>query len=353
MEIFNESQSRLPFVVADAETGSSYVLSKLLGKGSFAKCYLSEEVETGRLFAVKVISSLISRNKNYISKEIAIYSLLYHKNIVNFKTSFTDNTNFYIVLELCSNGSLSQLMKRRNQLTLVEARYMLNQILSGVQYLHSKYIVHGDLKLENIVLNSRLIPKIGDFGVSTLMSHRENLVTEFCGTMEYMAPEIIFKEGHSFAVDIWAVGCISYKLISGKLPFEAGNGDIGRNILSCNFNHYQPGLRKQFSKFILKILQKHPGERPAAKELLKDKFLSNCFIPSRLPVRCLWEAPTYQELLPCGMNQRVKRKSRIGRSYNLRRNRSWSMTGGIKKKTTSKFGQSLHQMIAQSMISSR
>ncbi|RZF45395.1 hypothetical protein LSTR_LSTR002838 [Laodelphax striatellus] len=348
MEVSNELHPRQPVVVSDKETGTSYILSELLGKGAFAKCYLSKEIGTERLFAVKVVSSSILSDKQhgcFIREEIAIHSLLHHKNIVNFKKAFTENLSLYIVLELCSNGSLKQLMKQRNQLSLVETKYMLKHILTGVKYLHDKDIVHGDLKLENIFLSSRMIPKIGDFGLSTLISYEEDLLTDYCGTMNYMAPEIISHGGHSFAVDIWAVGCILYKMISGKLPFETHSQNVKEKILSCDFDPHHPGLRKKISNFIMKILNKHPRKRPSAEDLLQDEFLSNSFIPSLLPVSCLWEAPMHRDLFSRthGSNSKCRK---LKRNPITRKGRSIVKKIG-KNKKLSKLGRNLHKRIVK------
>lgn len=115
---------------------------------------------------------------------------------------------------------MMELHRRRKTLTEPEARYYMRQILSGVNYLHQNRIIHRDLKLGNLFLNDELHVKIGDFGLATKIEFDGERKKTICGTPNYIAPEILMKQGHSYEVDIWSIGCIMYTLLIGRPPFE-------------------------------------------------------------------------------------------------------------------------------------
>lgn len=156
---------------------------------------------------------------NFVLDEICIHRELNHENIVKFTSFFQDDSNIYIVLELCPHQTLKELLQERESLSEHECRYFITQIMQGVRYLHQQMILHRDLKLANIFLGKNLVPKIGDFGLSTLM-HLNGKRFEVCGTVNYFAPEILYKCGYSFPADVWAVGVIMYMLLVGRPPFS-------------------------------------------------------------------------------------------------------------------------------------
>ena len=117
---------------------------------------------------------------------------------------------------------MSELMKRRKKLVEPEVRYYLRQLLEGLHYLHGKGVIHRDLKLGNLFLDSEMRVKIGDFGLATRVTYANEKKRTVCGTPNYIAPEILEgKEGHSFPVDLWSTGVIMYTLLIGKPPFES------------------------------------------------------------------------------------------------------------------------------------
>jgi serine/threonine protein kinase len=117
---------------------------------------------------------------------------------------------------------MSELIKRRKKLSEPEARYYLAQIVESLQYLHRHLVIHRDLKLGNLFIDSNMCIKVGDFGLATALSHPDERRKTICGTPNYIAPEILEgKTGHSFEVDIWSTGVILYTLLVGKPPFES------------------------------------------------------------------------------------------------------------------------------------
>ena len=149
--------------------------------------------------------------------EIKIHKALRHPNIVRFEHVFEDENNVYILLEICRNESLNELIKRRKKVTEFESRVYLVQILRAVKYLHQNKIIHRDLKLGNLFLSESMEVKLGDFGLAAKLSDDSEKRNTVCGTPNYIAPEVLTQnKGHSRPADLWSLGVIIYTLLFGK-----------------------------------------------------------------------------------------------------------------------------------------
>nr|XP_056722131.1 serine/threonine-protein kinase PLK1-like [Euleptes europaea] len=228
-----------------------------------------------------------------MATEVGIHRSLQHRHVVAFHGFFEDARFVFVLLELCRRRSLLELHKRRKALTEPEARYYLQQIIMGCQYLHSNQIIHRDLKLGNLFLNDDMEVKIGDFGLATKVEYEGERKKTLCGTPNYIAPEVLGKKGHSFEVDVWSIGCIMYTLLVGKPPFETSSlKETYKRIMS---NEYTiPSIVNPVAaNLIRKMLRLDPATRPTTKELLGDDFFSAGYIPSRLPPSCLTVPPRF------------------------------------------------------------
>lgn len=127
-----------------------------------------------------------------------------------------------MLLELCPNSTLMELVKKRRRLTAAEVRFFFLQILQACLYMHSNLVIHRDLKLGNIFLGEGMTVKIGDFGLAAMLEEDGERKKTICGTPNYIAPEILFGKdaGHSFEVDAWSMGVILYTMLVGKPPFQ-------------------------------------------------------------------------------------------------------------------------------------
>lgn len=136
-----------------------------------------------------------------------------HPNVVRFIECFEDPANIYMILELCPNKTLMEMLRKRKRFTEPEVRFYIVQLLGALKYMHGKRVIHRDLKLGNIFLDEDMNIKIGDFGLAALLVDDNERKKTICGTPNYIAPEVLFNsgkegEGHSFEVDLWAVGVI-------------------------------------------------------------------------------------------------------------------------------------------------
>lgn len=170
--------------------------------------------------------------------EIRIHRSMHHQNIVGFEHFFEDAENVYILLEICQNQTLNDMVKRRKRLTELEAQCYAVQIISALKYLHSHRVIHRDLKLGNLFLTDKMQIKIGDFGLACKLEFEGEKKRTICGTPNYIAPEILEggKNGHSYEVDIWSFGVILYTLVVGKPPFETQ--DVKTTYRRIRMNSY-------------------------------------------------------------------------------------------------------------------
>ncbi|CCU76300.1 serine/threonine protein kinase [Blumeria hordei DH14] len=217
----------------DGKDGIIYKTGQMLGRGGFAICYEGQNLNTQQIYALKIVKSHMpqKRMEQKFQTELQIHSKMKHPNIVEFHRAFSYFKCTYIVLELCPNGSLMDMVKRRKYITEPEARYWTVQIAGAVKYMHGKGIIHRDLKMGNIFLDKNMDVKIGDFGLAALIMSGKDLQacrrTTLCGTPNYIAPEILSKEkgGHDHAVDIWSLGIIIFAMLTGKPPFQSETAD--------------------------------------------------------------------------------------------------------------------------------
>ena len=200
-----------------------YSKGRFLGKGGFARCYEFCSTETRKLTASKIVpkaSLTKSRAKQKLMTEIKIHRSLHHPNIVGFEHFFEDSENVYILLELCTNQTMNELLRRRKRLTELEVQCYLQQVISALVYLHAHKVIHRDLKLGNFFMSDKMEIKIGDFGLATKLEFEGEKKRTICGTPNYIAPEVLDgKMGHSYEVDVWSTGVIMYLMLIGKAPF--------------------------------------------------------------------------------------------------------------------------------------
>ena len=192
---------------------------------------------------------------------------------------------------------MSEMMKRRKKLTEPESRYYLGQLINALQYLHVNLVIHRDLKLGNLFLDSDMRIKVGDFGLATRLTTADEKRRTICGTPNYIAPEILEgKEGHSFEVDIWSAGVILFTLLTGKPPFEAKDvKSTYKRILANQYAFPDHTIVSEHAKSLIRhMLQPRPDRRPSLDYVLDHSFFtsSSAIVPTSLPESALREAPT-------------------------------------------------------------
>ncbi|MEN2498152.1 MAG: Serine/threonine-protein kinase plk1, partial [Marteilia pararefringens] len=303
-----QPQMYIPSTIRDPNSNHQYSKESLLGKGGFAVCHSYKNKTDNSVVAIKIISKrMISKpsQREKIKSEILIHRSLNHPYIVKFYSHFDDSDNIYFILELCSRRSMMELQKRRKFLLEPEVRYFLHQLLEGCHHLHQNNIIHRDLKLGNIFLDSKLNVKIGDFGLATKVSFTGERKKTLCGTPNYIAPEILSKKGHSFEVDIWSIGCIIYTLLVGRAPFETKSlKDTYKKIQQVDYS--TPSSMSSASKNLLSLIfQSNPSNRPSIGDILQNAFFTAGYHPHSLPESCLTTPPQFEKAIK--QNQQLRK----------------------------------------------
>ena len=256
---------------------SFYKYGRVIGRGAFGKVNIGLNILTGRIVAIK------SFNKKNIINESSKKKILYetnlmrglcHPSVTKILETFESEKYMLIIMEYISGGNLQNFVKKRRKLGEKTAKILFRQIIQGIKYIHSRGIVHRDIKLENILLDLNNIIKICDFGVGKLIKPN-TILKDQCGTPVYMAPEIIRGEGyHGFPVDIWSAGIALYIMLSGNLPFNKDKEhDLEYSILNNNIKEISD-ISEDGNNLLKNILEKDPNKRYTANQILEHPWMN-------------------------------------------------------------------------------
>ena len=264
---------------------SHYEIGKVIGKGAYASVKICKNKITQEKFAMKIYEKKILNDnikKKCILREIEILKKLNHPNIVKLYDTIISDKNILLIQELVNGISLRDFYNKeiRNQKNISEKKYkiltiLFKQIFSAFDYIHKKNIFHRDIKLENILLTKNYEIKIIDFGFG-LYNPRNYLQKFFCGTPNYMAPEIIMKKEYDGQkADMWSLGILLYKLFCADFPFKGKDEkDLYRHIIKGKYKikEYVPDLIKII---IDKILRPKPYQRINCDQILQSHWFNN------------------------------------------------------------------------------
>lgn len=249
-----------------------YEMGKLLGKGSFAKVYHARNVKTSESVAIKVIDKDKIKKcglMDQIIQEISVMKLVKHPNIVQLYEVMATKTKIYFVIEYVKGGELFKKVQR-GRLKEDVARAYFQQLISAVDFCHTRQVYHRDLKPENLLLDGSRNLKISDFGLSALPNckRKDGLLHTICGTPAYVAPEVISQKGYDGAkADIWACGVILYVLLAGYLPFQDKNMmDMYKKICKAELK-WPSWFSSDVRKLLRRILHPNPNRRISIEEI--------------------------------------------------------------------------------------
>lgn len=291
--------------VSVTEPGSSpqtYAVGKKLGKGGFAVCFEGRTQSSDEVFALKVVKAKVEQKKmmEKFRTEMQIHAKMAHPNIVEFYRAFSIEGHTYVVLEMCENGSLTDMVKGRSCLSLPEVRRFMIQICGGVKYMHKRNVIHRDLKMGNIFLDANMNIKIGDFGLAAVLADEQDRRTTLCGTPNYIAPEILSKSGargHDSKVDVWAIGIICYAMLMGTPPFQSKTQqEIYSKLKNLDYEwkvgskNYIPDPAKDFVAACLNLVA---TDRPEMDDLAEHDFFKTGVIADVLSTNCMRNKPDW------------------------------------------------------------
>uniref|UniRef100_A0A671RSF0 non-specific serine/threonine protein kinase n=1 Tax=Sinocyclocheilus anshuiensis TaxID=1608454 RepID=A0A671RSF0_9TELE len=248
-----------------------FELLRVLGKGGYGKVFQVRKVtgaDSGKIFAMKVLKkAMIVRNAKdtaHTKAERSILEEVKHPFIVDLIYAFQTGGKLYLILEYLSGGELFMQLEREGIFLEDTACFYLAEISMALGHLHQKGIIYRDLKPENIMLNNNGHVKLTDFGLCKESIHDGTVTHTFCGTIEYMAPEILMRSGHNRAVDWWSLGALMYDMLTGAPPFTAENQKKTIDkILKCKLN-LPPYLTQEARDLLKKLLRRNASTRMGA-----------------------------------------------------------------------------------------
>ena len=279
----NQSSKSIPneFIIKGSK--DIYKITETIGKGTFGKVKLVYSIKNPKnIYACKILekSNIIEEDdlKRCI-REMSILLKMEHPNVIKTKEIISDQMRYYIIMEYCSKGELFDLIIKENHFSEEKSAFFFYQIISGIEYIHSKSICHRDLKPENLLLNSDDELKIIDFGLSNYKTRENNyLLKTPCGSPCYASPEMILgKKYDGFGIDVWSTGIILFAMLCGYLPFEEGEGAskneiLFKNIVKCKINYPEQFVGKNAKNLLQKIIVRNPKQRITIKEIKKHPF---------------------------------------------------------------------------------
>ncbi|OMJ92848.1 hypothetical protein SteCoe_4297 [Stentor coeruleus] len=277
---------------------------KAIGEGAFGEVYKVRHKISRELYAIKVVNKKKVVDANLLPqlrREIRIMYSLNHPHIVKLYNHFEDDNNFYLVLELAEGGTVFQKLAKFKSFDEAAAAQYMREIILAVEYLHSRDppIIHRDIKPENLLLDKegrdgRI--KLADFGWSNFFNPDRTRMT-YCGTLDYLAPEMINQQGHSTNLDLWNLGVLLFELLTGGAPFQASNqAAMFEKILKVRitFPKNFPPLAKDL---IMKLLKANPDERVPLTEIVNHPWMQ-----THQPIRPTMTQQVIKEPLPCTMD---------------------------------------------------
>ncbi|KAF7827962.1 serine/threonine-protein kinase dst1 isoform X1 [Senna tora] len=271
------SSSSIPESVTREDPTNKYELLNELGKGSYGSVYKARDLKTSELVAIKIIS-LSEGEEGYeeIRGEIEMLQQCNHPNVVRYLGSYQGEEYLWIVMEYCGGGSVADLMNVTEEpLDEGQIAYICREALKGLEYLHSIFKVHRDIKGGNILLTEQGDVKLGDFGVAAQLTRTMSKRNTFIGTPHWMAPEVIQESRYDGKVDVWALGVSAIEMAEGLPPRSAVHPMRVLFMISIEPAPMLEDKEKwslHFHDFVAKCLTKEPRLRPTAAELLKHKF---------------------------------------------------------------------------------
>ena len=266
-----------------------YQIIKSIGEGGMANVYLAYDTILDRDVAVKVLRGDLSNDEKFVrrfQREALNASSLSHPNIVEVYDVGDDNGQYFIVMEYIEGKNLKDLLKKRGKLTTSEVVDIMSQIADGLSVAHDSYIIHRDIKPQNIMILENGLVKITDFGIAMAMNATQLTQTNsVMGSVHYLPPEQASGKGSTLKSDIYSMGILMYELLTGKLPYRGDNAvEIALKHLKeplPSIREELPDLPQSVENIILKSAAKNPKNRyNDAREMYED--LKTCLDESRI-----------------------------------------------------------------------
>lgn len=279
---------------------NDFQILKLIGKGTFGQVYQVKKKDTQRIYAMKVLSKKVIIQKKEVAHTLGERNILVRTAmaaspfIVGLKFSFQTPTDLYLVTDYMSGGELFWHLQKEGRFQEARAKFYIAELILALQHLHDHDIVYRDLKPENILLDANGHIALCDFGLSKANLTKNDTTNTFCGTTEYLAPEVLLDEqGYTKMVDFWSLGVLVFEMCCGWSPFYAEDTQqMYKNIAFGKVRFPRDALSTEGRNFVKGLLNRNPkhrlGAKDDAKELIAHPFFHDID----------WEALGRKEVIP-------------------------------------------------------
>nr|BAE40604.1 unnamed protein product [Mus musculus] len=246
-------------------TLENFTFQKVLGKGSFGKVLLAELKGKDKYFAIKCLKKdvvLIDDDVECTMVEKRVLALAWESPfLTHLICTFQTKDHLFFVMEFLNGGDLMFHIQDKGRFELYRATFYAAEIICGLQFLHSKGIIYRDLKLDNVMLDRDGHIKIADFGMCKENIFGEGRASTFCGTPDYIAPEILQGLKYSFSVDWWSFGVLRYEMLIGQSPFHGDDEDELFESIRVDTPHYPRWITKESKDIMEKLFERDPDKR--------------------------------------------------------------------------------------------
>lgn len=256
-------------------------LLKVIGQGSFGKVMQVRKKDTGRIYAMKIIrkANIVERDEvEHTIAERNVLAKINHPYIVNLKFAFQTQDKLYLVLAFVNGGELFKHLQDEGQFEEARAKFYTAQLLLALEHLHTYNIIYRDLKPENILLDYSGNIALCDFGLCKLQMRKDTKTFSFCGTPEYLAPELLLGDGYTKVVDWWTLGVLLYEMLTGLPPFYDEEVDeMYKKILHQELT-FPPEVSPTARMLLMRLLERDPEKRlgsNGASEIRNHEFFSD------------------------------------------------------------------------------
>ncbi|KAK8171265.1 kinase-like domain-containing protein [Phyllosticta citrichinensis] len=300
--VTGEIRLRLKFQRAEKKQfgPEDFQILKLIGKGTFGQVFQVRKKDTGRIYAMKVLSKKVIVQKKEVAHTLGERNILVRTAmadspfIVGLKFSFQTPTDLYLVTDYMSGGELFWHLQKEGRFNEARAKFYIAELILALQHLHEHDIVYRDLKPENILLDANGHIALCDFGLSKANLTEDSTTNTFCGTTEYLAPEVLLDEhGYTKMVDFWSLGVLVFEMCCGWSPFYAEDTQqMYKNIAFGKVRFPRDALSTEGRNFVKGLLNRNPkhrlGANRDAEELKAHPFFADID----------WEALSKKNLVP-------------------------------------------------------
>ncbi|XP_060783643.1 ribosomal protein S6 kinase alpha-6 isoform X4 [Neoarius graeffei] len=263
---------------------SQFELLKVLGQGSFGKVFLVRKImgpDAGQLYAMKVLkkASLKVRDRVRTKMERDILVEVNHPFIVKLHYAFQTEGKLYLILDFLRGGDVFTRLSKEVMFTEEDVKFYLAELALALDHLHNLGIVYRDLKPENILLDEAGHIKLTDFGLSKESVDQDRKAYSFCGTVEYMAPEVVNRRGHTQSADWWSLGVLMFEMLTGTLPFQGKDRNETMNMILKAKLGMPQFLSLEAQSLLRMLFKRNPANRLGAgpdgvEEIKRHAFFS-------------------------------------------------------------------------------